>query len=216
MKTTILLLPLLAFMLSCSNAPKPSAEIQEPVSTRTMDVENRTFDDLFTAMQANDITDNVFQLVHRNYLITSGTSETYNSMVASHGGFGELWSLPVTWAYIVSNRYTWEVMLENQTYTLTFFDDLHKDNVLYFAKESGRNTDKMKKHPFTYVDTPSGNPAYKEARMIIECKLLESTTVKPENYHSEVGKNFSTRDFENAKQYREMAFGEITNVWVRK
>lgn len=52
--------------------------------------------------------------------------------------------------------------------------------------------------------------------MIIECKLLESTTVKPENYHSEVGKNFSTRDFENAKQYREMAFGEITNVWVRK
>lgn len=162
MKTTILLLPLLAFMLSCSNAPKPSAEIQEPVSTRTMDVENRTFDDLFTAMQANDITDNVFQLVHRNYLITSGTSETYNSMVASHGGFGELWSLPVTWAYIVSNRYTWEVMLENQTYTLTFFDDLHKDNVLYFAKESGRNTDKMKKHPFTYVDTPSATRLIKK------------------------------------------------------
>lgn len=209
-------MPLLALIVSCSGNSRSNPANEEAISTRTVDVESRTFYDLFKEIKPQEITDNVFELVHRNYLITAGTDTTFNSMVASHGGFGELISLPVTWTYIVQNRYTWEVMRQNQIYTLTFFDDLHIDNVLYFARGSGRDTDKMKNHPFTYVATPSGNPAYKEASMIIECKLLEYTTVRPENFQSEVGKEFAARDFASAGQYREMVFGEITTVWVRK
>jgi flavin reductase (DIM6/NTAB) family NADH-FMN oxidoreductase RutF len=54
-----------------------------------------------------------------------------------------------------------------------------------FGKQSGRTTDKMKKTKLTAIQTPAGNMTFKEAKIIIECKLFEITTVSPNDFHDQ-------------------------------
>jgi flavin reductase (DIM6/NTAB) family NADH-FMN oxidoreductase RutF len=68
----------------------------------------------------------------------------------------------------------------------------------------------------TAVQTPSGNTTYKEARLVIECKLTEVTTVAPDDFYTSEGKNFIEEAYEEAKEYHKIVFGEITGVWINK
>lgn len=57
---------------------------------------------------------------------------------------------------------------------------------------------------------------YEEAKLIIECKLAQTTDVDPNGYYNEDNKKF----FEDVKKevgaYHKIVSGDITNVWVRK
>ena len=223
MKYFVVLLSL-AFLLSCGGN---TSSVKTPVNddkaepktetTKTVDVKDKSFDELFKKVQPAELTDNVFKLVGEDYtVITSGEGEKYNSMTASYGGWGRLFEEPVTWCFLRANRYTLELMKESKTYTMTYFADEYKDQVMYFGSVSGRDSEKMKNHKLTPVQTPDGTPAYKEAKLIVECKLMEVTTVNPADFYMEKGKSFVEEAYAEAKDYHKLVFGQITNVWVRK
>ena len=44
---------------------------------------------------------------------------------------------------------------------------------MVFGKKSGRYSNKMKEAGLTVIETPLGNMAFEEARLIIECKLTQ-------------------------------------------
>ena len=55
----------------------------------------------FIQIQPTDITDNVFKLLDKDWmLVTAGTPDHYNTMTASWGHLGILWNLPIAIAYI--------------------------------------------------------------------------------------------------------------------
>jgi hypothetical protein len=58
--------------------------------------------------------------------------------------------------------------------------------------------------------------AYKEARLIIECKLVEVTTVSPDDFYTEEGRSFIVEAHAETNDYHKIVFGEITSVWMRK
>ncbi len=60
---------------------------------------------------------------------------------------------------------------KEQTYTMSYFPDEYKEQILFLGSKSGRDSEKMKEVELTSVQTPSGNMSFKEARLIIECKL---------------------------------------------
>ena len=184
---------------------------------KTEDLKSKSFLDLFQPLAPAAMTDNVFKLVGQDFtVITAGTEMNYNSMTASWGGWGILFNEPTTWCILRANRYTLEFIRKENLYTMCYFDDRYKDQVMLFGSASGRNSDKMKNHTLTAVETPEGSIAYKEAKLIIECELTEITTVSPDDFYTAGGRTFITDAYAEAHDYHKLVFGKIANVWERK
>ena len=225
MKKILIPLMLTILIQACnSNAPKDVAadikddkKVESAVQIPLENIKDKTFDELFISIEPTKITDNVFKLVGEDYtVITGGKVDSYNSMTASFGGWGQLFDYATTWCFLRANRYTLEYIKEKKTYTMSYFADQYKDQVLYFGSQTGRGTDKMKNSILTAVETPLGNMTYKEARLILECEVIEITTVNPNDFYSERGKQFVEEAYKEARDYHKLVFGKITKVWVRK
>jgi flavin reductase (DIM6/NTAB) family NADH-FMN oxidoreductase RutF len=189
----------------------PAGQNAESKNMKTMN-----FDELFTGISPEEITDNIFKLVGKDYtVVTSGKESHFNSMTASWGGVGILFNRPVAWGMLRANRYTLEIIKKEHTYTLSYFPDEYREQVLFFGSKSGRNTDKMKETALTPIQTPGGNMTYREARLVLECKILELTTVSPDDYYTQEAKDFVVEGYNDAKEYHKLLFGEITNVWIK-
>ena len=179
--------------------------------------ENLSFEKIFTELPPDKLHDNVFKLFSEDFtVITAGDSIHYNSMTAGWGGIGILNRVPATYCVLRANRYTLELIRQNNTYTLSFFPDEYKDQVLFFGSKSGRNSQKMQETKLTAVKTPSGNTTYKEARLVFECRLAQITTVNPNDFYFEEDKKLIDDGYAEANDYHKIVFGGITKIWVRK
>ena len=74
----------------------------------------------------------------------------------------------------------------------------------------------MKEVELTSVQTPSGDISFKEARLIIKCKLTQITTPTPEDFYTQEAKDYIREAYKETNHYRKYVFGEITNVWAKK
>jgi len=189
-----------------------SVKNKKPVSVKGMN-----FDQIFHQISPEEISDNVFTLVGKDYfIITAGREAHYNSMTGSGGGLGMLFKKPTTWCVLRADRYTLELIQKEQTYTMSYFPEEQKEQLYFLGSKSGRYSDKMKEVELTGVQTPSGNIAFKEARLILECKLTEITTPGPDDFYSQEAKEYINDAYKKASDYRSYVFGEITRVWVKK
>lgn len=185
--------------------------------TNHVNVKAMKFVQLFKPISPEEIGDNVFTLVGKIFpVITAGKEAHYNSMTASGGGLGMLFKKPTTWCILQATRYTLEMIQKEQTYTMSYFPDEHKEQVLFLGSHSGRDGEKMKDVELTSVQTPSGNMSFKEARLIIECKLTEITTPNPDDFYAQEAKDYINEAYKEASDYRKYVFGEITRVWIKK
>lgn len=175
------------------------------------------FDQLFKQISPEDISDNVFTLVGKDfYAITAGKKDHYNSMIGSGGGLGMLFKKPSTWCVVRSDRYTLEMILEEQTYTLSYFPDEHKKQMFFLGSKSGRDSEKMKDVGLTSIETPSGNISFEEARLIIECKLTQLTTPNLDDFYTQEAKDYLEEAYQEPSDYRKYLFGEITHAWIKE
>lgn len=175
------------------------------------------FDQLFKQITPEEISDNVFTLVGKVFpVITAGKEDHYNSMTASGGGLGILLKKPTTWCILQSNCYTLELIQKEQTYTMSYFPNEYRKQILFLGSTSGRDSEKMKDVELTAIQTSSRNISFKEARLIIECKLTAITTANPADFYSQEAKDFINEAYKEAVDYRKLVFGEITSVWVKK
>ena len=182
-----------------------------------LNVTETSFEQLFKRISAEEIRDNVFTLVGKDFtVITAGKMDHYNSMTGSGGGFGLLFMKPTAWCILRADRYTLEIIQKEQTYTLSYFPDEYKKQILFLGSESGRDSEKMKEVELTSVQTPSGDMSFKEARLVIECKLTALTTANPSDYYTQETRDYINEAYKEANQYRKLVFGEITHVWVKK
>ena len=177
------------------------------------------FDQLFKEISAEELCDNfnVFTLVGKDfYAITAGKKDHYNSMIGSGGGLGLLFKKPTTWCLLRKDRYTLEMIQKEQTYTLSYFPNEYKEQMLFLGHKSGRDSEKMKDVALTSIQTPSGDMTFKEAKLIIECVLTAITTPDPSDFYSQESKDYIDEAYKDENDYRKLVFGEITHVWVKK
>jgi flavin reductase (DIM6/NTAB) family NADH-FMN oxidoreductase RutF len=185
--------------------------------TNHVNVKEMNFDQLFKQISPEEICDNVFTLVGKDFtVITAGKEDHYNSMTGSGGGLGLLFMKPTTWCILRADRYTLEMIQKEQTYTLSYFPNEYKEQILFLGSKSGRDSEKMKEVELTSVQTPSGDMSFKEARLIIECKLTALTTANPNDFYTQEAKDYINEAYQEANVYRKLVFGEITHVWVKK
>ena len=169
----------------------------------------------YVSVSPEEFDENIFNLVGKDFtVITAG--EDPNSMVASWGGVGIMFNKPVTWCFLRANRYTLEKIRETGTYTMCYFPDQYKGDIMQFGIKSGRNTDKMAQTKLTPFQTPDGYPAYREAKIIIECKLIAASTVSKDEFYTDEAKTFLQEGYDEAKDWHKLVYGEITNILIKK
>jgi Conserved protein/domain typically associated with flavoprotein oxygenases, DIM6/NTAB family len=178
------------------------------------------FEQFFKEIPSMTINEDVFATVGTAvgkdfHVVTAGREGHYNSMMGSGGGLGLFFKKPTVWSILRADRYTLEMIEKEQSYTLSFFPDEHKEQTLIFGDRSGRDSEKMKEVKLTSVQTPAGNVAFEEARLIIECKLQAITTIYPDDICSQEAKDFVREEYKEKSHYRKVVFGEITHVWVK-
>jgi flavin reductase (DIM6/NTAB) family NADH-FMN oxidoreductase RutF len=185
--------------------------------TNHVNLKEMNFDQLFKQISPEEICDNVFTLVGKDFfVITAGKQDHYNSMVGSGGGLGMLFKKPYTWCILREDRYTLEIIQKEQVYTMSYFSNEYKKQMLFLGSKSGRDSEKMKEVKLSSVQTPSGNISFKEVRLIIECKLTALITPSLNDFCTQEAKDFIIEAYKEANNYRKFVFGEITHVWLKR
>ena len=168
----------------------------------------------FHEICAKDFENSVFHTIAKEWMLITAEKQmdgkpVANTMTASWGGLGHMYNKPVAFCFINPTRYTYQLMENNDTYTLSFYTETYRDILNYCGTNSGRDKDKVKEAGLTPITTPSGSKAFSEAWMIIECRKMVSQSLIPEALHdSQAKEKWGT-------QLHKMYIGEILNVWVK-
>lgn len=176
------------------------------------------FEELFKEIPVDQIADdnNIFTLVGKeSFAITAGKADHYNSMIGSGGGFGMMFRNPVTWCIIRSDRYTLELMEQEGVYTMSYFQKEYREQMMFLGSKSGRDSNKMQESTLSAIETSSGIMAFAEAKLIIECKLIQVTMPAVTDFRTPETKEYLEKAYQNPTDQRQYVFGEITHAWVK-
>lgn len=163
-----------------------------------------TYKDL-QKIEPQDINQNPFKLIDDDwFLLSAGDLHAFNTMTASWGGVGILWNKPVVFCFVRPQRYTYKFMESNDLFTMSFFDESHRDALSLCGKVSGRQTDKMKATGLKPFESPHGSIFYEQSKLMLECRKLYFSDIIPEHFIVEaINKNYPKKD------YHRMYIGEI-------
>ena len=155
-----------------------------------------------------DLNDSAFRLIANDwFLLTAGPRDDFNTMTASWGGFGELWNKKVCFVFVRPQRYTYEFMERNDSFTLSFFDEKHRATLKRCGTKAGREIDKMNGLELTPTVGPSGSVYFEEAKLVFECRKLYYQDLMPDHFlDPEIKSNYPGND------YHRMYIGEIVRA----
>jgi flavin reductase (DIM6/NTAB) family NADH-FMN oxidoreductase RutF len=169
------------------------------------------FEKLFGSIDPETLSGNVFRMLDKDWmLITSGTQESFNTMTASWGAFGVLWNKQVAFCFVRPQRYTYRFMERNPVFTLSFFEEIHREALDFCGSHSGRNVNKIRETGLTPVPTSTGNICFAEAWLVIECRKIYFDDLKPQHFLDEsIHRNYPIHD------YHRLYIGEIIGIYSR-
>ncbi|WOC32143.1 MULTISPECIES: flavin reductase family protein [Caproicibacterium] len=114
-------------------------------------------------------------------LISAGSPEKCSTMTASWGGLGIMWAKPVSAVVIRPQRHTLRFLEQNDTYTLSFFDEAHRGALNYCGSHSGGENAKIAAAGLTLV--PDQNvPIFQEASLTLVCRKLYHQPLDPKGF----------------------------------
>ena len=144
-------------------------------------------------------------------LITAGDSAKANTMTASWGGVGVLWNKNVVTCYVRPQRYTREFIDSQEYFSVSFFPDNFRKQLVYCGRVSGRDEDKIAGAGLT-VRSDNKAPYFEEAETVLICKKIYVGEIKPE------GIQYPELDSANypAKDYHIVYIGEIVEALRKK
>ncbi|MBN2682569.1 MAG: flavin reductase [Bacteroidales bacterium] len=167
----------------------------------------------FKKISFEDLNQSTYKLIANDWaLLTGGDTSSFNTMTISWGGFGCLWSLPVTFVFVKPERFTFGFMEKSGLYTLSFFDhEKYKDDLRICGTKSGRDGDKLKETKLSLITTPNGLKAFNEAEIIIECEVVYSDFLDEKGILHEPATKWY-----NGEKFHKMYVGKVLAVWVKE
>lgn len=151
------------------------------------------------------IKDNVFKLIGSDWmLITAGSLSSFNMMTASWGAMGELWNKKVCICFVRPVRHTYQFMEKADYFTLSFFDETHREALKLCGSKSGRDIDKAAETGLTPVEAESGAVYFAEARAVFECRKVYFQDLDPSHFIDQ-----KIHDEYPNKDYHRMYIGEV-------
>ncbi len=104
-------------------------------------------------------------------LLTAGSVDSFNTMTISWGGMGTLWGKSVVTVYVKPIRYTYGFLEKNDYFTLSFFPEEYRVDLLALGTKSGRDGDKLALTKIT-PNAVNNGVAFNEANTTFVCKKI--------------------------------------------
>ncbi len=165
----------------------------------------------FKNIKPGDITDNPFKLIGEDWmLITAGTISSYNTMTANWGGFGVLWDKNVCFCFVRPIRYTDHFMERDENFTLSFFEEAHRETLQFCGTYSGLDVNKAQKTGLVPVAAEAGGVYFEQARLVIECRKVYSQQLDPARFVAPY-----IAGFYPDMSYHRLYVGEIVNCLAK-
>lgn len=164
-------------------------------------------------MEAQDFRTNIFELFDKRWaLVTAGNEEHFNSMTISWGSLGTIWGAPmqgkpIVTVYISPLRYTYEVLNGSDRFTVSFFKEGQREDLVKMGTRSGREGDPLKGTRLTPV-YEDGFMTYREAELTLECRKLYQQTLDKERIPASIRDRFYGPD----EQAHRMYIGEVVRI----
>ena len=152
--------------------------------------------------------ENAVKLIGKDWMLISAERDgKVNSMTASWGSVGFIWTKNDLTMYIRPQRYTKEFVDANDTFTVSFLPEQYREALNLCGKISGREEDKITKAGLTlaYED---GTPYFEEAELVFVCKKMYVQEMKEECLEDA---SFDATYYPN-KDYHYLYIAEITKV----
>lgn len=220
MKKGILISAILSMFLvtSCVENNKKSENANLAKSEESAEsVENTGWESQYNRIEATELPDNVVDLISKQWmLVTAGTKDSYNTMTASWGAVGYIWSKPSTFITVRDTRYTYQFLQREESFTLSFFTEEYRGALRICGTKSGRDTDKVAEAGLTPLETPSGLMSFKEARMIIECKKMFVQEMDYAHLTAPYKAEIMEASYNNEPAKHQLFISEITAIWIKK
>lgn len=140
-------------------------------------------------------------------LVTAGQKDRYNTMTVSWGSLGTLWGKPVATVYVKPVRYTWNFLNDYRYFTISFFDEKYRKDLLTLGSKSGLHGDKVALtdlHPFECRESM----AFQEANTILYCKKIFSQDLDKSRMPEDVIKQYYSKEAPHR-----MFIGEVEEVF---
>lgn len=136
----------------------------------------------------NKLSYDVFQMFYDQYaLVTSGTIDDFNCCTIGWGSLGNIWTNDgnIVTVYVHPKRYTWEYLMKNDRFTVCFFEEQYRKDLVYLGSVSGRDVDKVSRTPLTTVEA-DGTVLYKEASLAFVCEKMYQGQFQKEGFCGEM------------------------------
>ena len=151
----------------------------------------------------------VFNIFDKQWaLVTAGTLEDYNTMTISWGSLGTLWApanqgKPIATIYVKPVRHTYKYLNDNEYFTLSFFDEKYRRDLMTLGTKSGRDGDKVALTDL-HAKAVAHGVSFEEAKLTLVCRKLYQQDFQREGIPAEVVKMF----YESEEPHR-MYIGEV-------
>ena len=95
---------------------------------------------------------------------------------------------------------------------MSFFDEKYRHALDVCGSVSGRDVNKVQESGLTPYFTETGNPAFEEATLVLECKKLYADFLKEDDFLDKkiVDSLYGQKDF------HKMYVAEIVHAWVKE
>lgn len=164
----------------------------------------------FAKTDIYDLKFNPFKLIGKDwFLLTSGNLSEYNTMTASWGQLGFLWNMPVFTTVVRSNRKTYELMEENEFFTISFFDEKYREALSFCGTHSGRDCDKASETGLTPCEI-EGHAAFEQAEMVLICRKIYIKDMQETDFLDKNLLKFYEKD-----PFHKAFTGEIVGVYTK-
>lgn len=152
-----------------------------------------------------------FNDLDKNYaLLTAGSKDDFNTMTISWGGFGTIWNKPVVTVYVKPIRYTYKFTEDNDFFTVSFYDDKYKKDLLTLGTKSGRDSDKISLTSLNplYLDN---SVSFEEANVTLVCKKIYYQDLNLELIKENLSNDIYNRFYGEDPVHR-MYIGEVVDI----
>lgn len=166
------------------------------------------------AIDMKELKFNPMTLIGKEWmLVSAGNEKSFNTMTAQWGHLGAIWNgdMPTSVIYLRPQRYTRSFVDKEDYYTLSFFDEAYKKDLMYIGTHSGRDEDKLAKTSLTPVFSDE-SVYFKEAKMVFVCRKIYRDKLHEESFIDQdiLKKNYPEHDFHY------VYIGEIVKAYVNE
>lgn len=159
-------------------------------------------------MRPEEYKTDIFNIFDKKWaILTAGPKDGYNSMTIGWGAMGTLWGRPAVTVYVNPLRYTFDIINKSDTFTVSFFPEKNRRDLMLMGTVSGRDGDRLKGTSLTprfdgdYI-------TYEEADLTFECRKIFQQTLEKSLIPKEIADSYYAPDGDAHRMY----VGELVNI----